>query len=187
VPALAAAIRHWDENVRRGAAWTLAHIGAPALAPLVEVLQDPDPYAREAAAGALGQLGQAGAVKPLAAALQDEYAEVRVAAIHSLLHLRTPLDVVVGALKNEEPGVRIAAAGALARCRDGRVVKPLTLALQDEDAAVRAAVARALGGIGSEQATQSLMLLMNDPDPDVRAAAAEANAQIAQAPASPQG
>jgi HEAT repeat protein len=43
VPALAGAIRHWDENVRRGAAWTLAHIGAPALSPLVEVLQDPDP------------------------------------------------------------------------------------------------------------------------------------------------
>jgi HEAT repeat protein len=187
VPALVAAIRHWDENVRRGAAWSLAHIGAPALAPLVEVLQDPDPYAREAAAGALGPLGQSAAVKPLAAALQDEYAEVRLAAINSLLRLRTPLEVIVGALKNEEPGVRIAAAGALARCRDERVVKPLALALQDEEASVRIAVARALGAIGSEHATQSLMVLMNDSDPDVRAAAAEANAQISQALASQQG
>jgi HEAT repeat protein len=187
VPALAAAIRHWDENVRRGAAWSLAHIGPSALAPLVEVLQDPDPYAREAAAGALGQLGQAGAVKPLAAALQDEYADVRLAAMHALLRLRTPLEVVVGALKNEEPGVRIAAATALARCRDERVVKPLILALQDEEASVRAAVARALGAIGNEQATQPLMVLMNDPDPDARAAAVEANAQISQAVAGRQG
>jgi HEAT repeat protein len=180
VPALIHAIQHWDENVRKGAAWSLAHIGHPAVQPLIGVLKGDDPYAREAAASTLGQIGSAQAIEPLGAALKDDYAEVRQAAVGALVRLRAPVELFVPALKNEEPEVRKAAAWALGHSGNPSMVKPLVMALREDDVNVKITVIDALGELGSESAMQSLLTLMNDPTPEIRAAVSRATERISQ-------
>ena len=70
---------------------------------------------RQAAAGALGQIRDARAVKPLIAALRDDYW-----------------------------AVRRAAAEALGQIGDAPAVEPLIAALKDQDRAVRKAAAKVL-------------------------------------------
>jgi len=84
--------------------------------------------ARQAAAEALGKLGDTRAVEPLVAALRGEDVEVR----------RT-------------------AAWALGEIGDARAVDPLIAALGDEDAEVRRVAARALGEIEDAKATEPLI------------------------------
>jgi HEAT repeat protein len=180
VPTLIASLQHWDDDVRKGAAYALAKVGAPATEPLIQVLQGDHPHAREAAARTLGQIGSRQAMQPLANALQDEYAEIRLAAIGALLRLHAPGVILVPALKNEEPGVRKAAAWALGRSGEAQAVKPLVMALQDSDTEVRTVVVKALGELGNEHALQPLLALMNDPDAGVRAAVTQATEQIGQ-------
>jgi HEAT repeat protein len=180
VPTLTDNLQHWDDNVRKGATYALARVGAPAVQPLIQVLQGDNPHAREAAARTLGQIGSRQAMQPLAEALQDEYAEIRLAAISALLRLHAPGTILAPALKNEEPGVRKAAAWALGRSGEAQAIKPLVLALKDSDTEVRTVVVKALGELGNEQALQPLLALMNDPDAGVRAAVTEATEQIGQ-------
>jgi HEAT repeat protein len=180
---LTAMLYHWDENVRNGATWALTKLGTPAAPSLLEALQSDEPLARLSAARALGQIRDQQAITPLNAALQDEYSDIRLAAIGALLRLGAPGTMMVSALKNEEPGVRKAAAWALGHHRFANAVKPLILALQDEEPEVRVSVAKALGAIGDERALQPLLSLSHDPEPEVRAVANEATNTISQAQA----
>jgi HEAT repeat protein len=91
-------------------------IGAPAVEPLIAALKDEDNNVRQAAAGALSQIGDARAVEPLIAALQS---------------------------RGWGGGGR-AAAAALGQIGDARAVGPLIAALQSLDWDVRQAAVVAL-------------------------------------------
>jgi hypothetical protein len=70
--------------------------------------------------------------------------------------------------------VRVQAAIALGRLRDGRATPALCEALDDESAPVRAMAARALGQIGDPSARQPLERATHDPSAFVRERAGEA-------------
>lgn len=177
---LIGALHHWADEIRKGAAWALAHLGASAVEPVIAALKAESPPTRASAAWTLGQLHDQRAVPPLALALQDETSEVRLSAIGALVRLHAPCETMVEALKNEEMLVRKTAAWAVGQQRHRCAVEQLILALQDEATEVRQTVVTALGQIGDERAIQPLLTLVNDPDPEVRAAVAEATERIYQ-------
>jgi ABC-type multidrug transport system fused ATPase/permease subunit len=127
----------------------------------------------EAAAKALGQIGDPQAVRALIQALRDEKEEVRWAAAKALGEIG---DALTQALRNEKEEVREAAARALGEIGDPQATLALTQALRDEKEEVRRAAALALGEIG-DALTQALR---NERE-EVREAAAKALGEIGDA------
>ena len=74
--------------MRYAAAEALVGIGKPGVPALVGALRDGDWLVRHAAAQALGRIGDARAVRPLAAAVKDEVRHVRDAARAALQALK---------------------------------------------------------------------------------------------------
>ncbi len=136
---------------------------------------------RPAAAGALGQIGDARAVKPLIAALKDRDMNVRRAAAGALGEIGAPaIGPLVAALGDRDGE---AAAGALGEI-GAPAVKPLIAALGSPDLSigVRKTVAGALGQIGDARAVKPLIAALKDRDEDVRRAAAGALDRLAWSP-----
>ena len=90
---------------------------------------------REAAAEALGKIGDSQAVEPLIAALKDEDWYVRKYAVEALGKIGESRTVkpLIAALKDLEQDVREAAVEALGKIGDSRAVEPLIAALKDWD------------------------------------------------------
>ena len=112
----------------------------------MEALKDQDWHVRQAAAVALGRIGDARAVEPLTAALKD---------------------------KNSAVVMRSAAAAALGRIGDARAVEPPTAAVNDKAWHVQEAARSALRRIG-ESAVEPLSAPPKDKDADARRRAADA-------------
>lgn len=91
-----------------------ATIGGPqASAPLAQALSDSSGFVREQAARALGRLAKADVVLPLLAATEDEVAEVRLAAISSLVPSEDPrARSRLEELAKQDPDPRVRAAAA---------------------------------------------------------------------------
>jgi HEAT repeat protein len=119
----------------------LAHIGAPAVDPLILALSDPDrpEFARINAATALGEIGDMRAVEPLIAALRDEAPAIRLAAAQALGHLKHP--------------------------RSGEA---LLTVLNDEIPQIRHSAIWSLGAIGDENAFDALARIATDSDEDIQ-------------------
>lgn len=106
---------------------------------LIEALNYPDDHnIRLAAASALGSVGDARAVDPLIAAL------------------------------DEQQGMNEMAALALGEIGDPRAVEPLNSTLGDENWEVRSSAAKALGKIGDKRAVDPLINLLRDRNENVR-------------------
>jgi len=107
---------------------------------LIRKLRDKVWYVREAAAEALGKIGDLRAVEPLIKALRDEYSRVREAAAEALEKIepewyktevaKKQVPEFINALRHWDPGVREAAAKALGKIGDQRAVEPLIQALR---------------------------------------------------------
>ena len=109
---------------------------------LLAALGDADADVREAAAEALGQIGDAAAVPGLLAALGDADWRVRRAAAAALGQIGAPaVPGLLAALRYAEEDVREAAAAALREIGDAAAVPGLLAALRDADADVRRAAA----------------------------------------------
>lgn len=125
---------------------------------------------RLAAATALGVLANPVAESALRAALEDDVAGVRAAALQALgpIGLNSAAADCAGLLSDREPFVRIAAVRAVGRTasRPGRL---LALAAHDDDHVVRLEVARHVGALPEQAAS----LLFGDRDVRVREAAAQ--------------
>jgi hypothetical protein len=128
---------------------------------------------RRDAAEALGQIGDAGDVARLVAALRDDTSSVSQAAAEALGQIRdvSAVEPLMAVLKDQSLGVRRAAAEALGQIGDGRALEPLTAALKDASWSVRAAVAEALGHIPDPRAAEILSAATRDRDLNVRQAA----------------
>jgi HEAT repeat protein len=141
---------------------------------------------REAAAKALGRIGDAAAVPGLLAALRDESWQVREAAAEALGEIGAPaVPGLLAALRDADWQVRRAAAAALREIGDAAAVPGLLAALRDADWVVRREAAEALGEIGDAAAVPGLLAALRDADWVVRREAAEALGEIGDAAAVP--
>lgn len=178
VPPLVLATRHHpQEGVldHESICELLVQAGAPAVPPLVELLQHGDPDVQEVATRALAQLGDASAVVPLAAVLQSGGVSIRRAAAEALAKLGSvrAAEALVTALGDQDPDVRKTSASLLARSGP-RVVEPLVLALGSGDSVRRREAAKVLALLRAARAVEPLVAATEDPVEEVRWAAANA-------------
>jgi HEAT repeat protein len=141
VPGLIKALGYQKEDDREAAAEALVQIGAPAVKPLIDILNDNDRSVRWYAVRALGQIGDPAAVEPLIAASTDPLVSVRSVAVGALVQIGAPaVKALIAALPSW------AAAEALGRIGDTRAVEPLIAVLPNWTAI------NALGKIGDVRA-----------------------------------
>jgi HEAT repeats/PBS lyase HEAT-like repeat len=150
-----------DRNavVRAAAASALGAVqGDEGLDPLINLLssEDEKPAVKASAAEALGRLGDAAAIQPLAAALRqnttkrgrsNEQMRTQVAVALGRLGHATATPHLVAALRDSSSMVRKAAARSLAELADKSSMDALEGALQDDDPTVAREVYRALDSI----------------------------------------
>ena len=88
------------------------------------------------------------------------------------------MDKLCAALKDADRAVCKAAAEALGKIGDARVVDPLLIALKDADWRVRDVALSALGRIGDARALDPLVIALKDNDTKLRRSAVDALGQI---------
>lgn len=156
-----------DKYVRVSAAYALGKIGnTSATSNLVELLQHPESFIREAGAKSLASLKEPSTVPALIKVLkQDKHPKVRAMASYALGQIKDhqALESLIGALNNDgEDRVRYTAASALGYLGDKRAVSALTRALKDKDKNVRVRTARALGQLRSSDAIAGLIATLTN-------------------------
>jgi HEAT repeat protein len=142
----------------------LGELGDPvAAAPLLGLLDDPDPAVATAAVAALGQVGDAVAVPALIGLLAEP--SVPEPVLTDALARFGPAAVapLVEALRTGAAPVRERAADLLGRLGEVAAANPLAAALTDPDPAVRVAAALALGALG-EPGRAALATVAADPE-----------------------
>ncbi len=164
--------------------------GQRALQALLGAMHDESRLVRQAAAQALGSVGQgsAEALQALLSAMRDRDASVRWAAARALGSVgqgsAEVLQAVLAALGDNDGKVRQAAAWALGPVGQGSAaaLKAALAALRDNDVNVRYAAGEASGslGQGSAEALQVLLAAMRENDGKVRQAAAWALGPVGQ-------
>jgi HEAT repeat protein/beta-lactamase regulating signal transducer with metallopeptidase domain len=128
-----------------------------------------------------------GVVEALIARLQDENAEVRRAAAHSLGRLKDSRAVpgLIGALKDSEPNVRASAAEALAEFEDSRAIAPLATLLNDPSTEVKQGALEALSHFEDGVPSSAVIRSLSDPDAEVRHKAAHLAGKLRDRSATP--
>ena len=199
IPPLIETLGHADAKTREGAATALSRSGSAAVAPLIAVLNSPQPHVRSFAVWALGELGDKRAVEPLIAHRQDAQPRVRSRIVWALARICALLDtlddaalrqqaltVMCAALQDQRVLVRQTAAEALARMGDAAAIPALTAAYADASPKVRENVVLALGRTGDPAALPPLIQAAADPNAWVRINAARALADLPLDPAGQQ-
>jgi len=160
VPALIEALNLEKERPRWKAEAALKMIGADALDGLVEALEDRRVRVRQSAAYLLGEIGDAKAIDPLAAALADKDEDTRWKAATSLTKFATRATLaVLRQLKAQSVEARRCAAWVFQQVKDTEAIPALVAALNDSDEQVRWKAAIALQKIGPPAADPLLTLL----------------------------
>jgi HEAT repeat protein len=144
---------------------------------LIQRLNQENVYVRMQAAKRLGDIGDARAVQPLIAVLNDEKAGIRAA--DALVQIgKSSVEPLIVTLKSKSPIARRNAAIALGKIGDIRGVNSLIYALRDNDLIVRRNAAQALGEIRNTRAVEPLINALTDKVPIVRRYAASALGEI---------
>lgn len=146
----------------------LSNLGDVAVPHLVTALCDKQWYVREAAARALGQIGNTASVPQLIAVLQDESESVRWAAMEALSQIgEAVVPFLLATLQDENKQVHGAKFQILVRI--GKTAVPhLLTALLAENESVRRLAAWALGEIGDAATVPHLLNILQDENEDVR-------------------
>ncbi len=168
ITALIIALRTEDRRAHTLVVDDLVRIGAAAVEPLLDVLDDPNPNVRSGAARALGKIGDARALGSLIFSLRnDPDVEVRKSAVWAL-HMGGARAVVplIEALSDADEWVRFGAVIVLAKIGDA-AVEPLIEALSANLPIVRANAAETLGRIADQRAAEALAGALHDPDDEV--------------------
>ena len=155
--------QHQDASVLNSTLSALALSNVDVVAPLTELLSDPDPDLRIYVALALGVQRDARAVAPLIGALSDENENVRFHAIEALGRLRDPeaVNALVAVAESRDFFLAFPALDTLARIGDPAAALRILPLLGDE--VLCAPAAEALGHLGDEQAVAPLANLLNSP------------------------
>lgn len=151
----------------------LISIGAPAVEPLIETLQNTDPYLQEFAISALGEIKDPRAVSPLIAMLKESNNHIPV--YKALVNIGEPSVVMlIETLQDGDIEAAGYAAKALGEIKDARAVEPLISALNNEDFYYRDWVATSLGQIGDPKAIEPLITSLKGYYAAIQDAAKEA-------------
>lgn len=175
IPLLVGELRASDAGSSPRVAEALTRFGAPAVAPLVELLRDEEhPQAAVWAARILGRIGDRAATSALLERLFDRSDTVRMAATEALGSLgdrRATQALLRAALSDPMPQVRAHAAGAIGRMGAEASIDVLVAALADPDYSTRV---RALEALEMIQPTDTgpLERSLRDENADVRKRAA---------------
>jgi len=146
---------------------------------IIARLADEKGRVREAAAFALGAIGDARAVEPLLAAAGGEgYERANAAKALGMLGDARAVPVLIQCLVGKGSGARREVAWALGRLGDKSAVEPLIGLLRDPDMYVRRDVAEALGLLKDARAVEALLALLQDKEAQVREMATEALGRI---------
>lgn len=149
---------------------------------LLDLLQDPDPRVRGAAARSLATADPTRALPALMLALRDDHRDVREDAARALGSLEaSAAAAALASLSASDPSraVRYTALRALGEIGSDAAVEGLTAALVDaRNDNLRERVAHALGTTRNPASFAPLRSLTDDPDRDVRHAALEALVQL---------
>ena len=199
VPALVAALKDTDVEVRRVAVQSLANYDDPRAIPgLVGALKDSDSEVRVYAAMALGNMGDERALPGLLVALKDSKADVRRSALSALQSMpnKVPDEAILTALGDSDPEVRQEAINlAVSRLSDHddeekvtvdqRYIAAFGRLLADANPDIRQEAARGLGSAGLTEPPAALLAAAKDKSSDVREAVADALGTIASSKAVP--
>jgi bilin biosynthesis protein len=184
-PLLKAFLQDEDTVVRGSAAGALARTGeaaAPALLDILGSSQYPEDT-KGHAAWALAFMGSE-AADYLYKALNSDSLDVRCAVIGAIAHVaqeqvdEKSCNILVTALTDPEPLIRVEAASAIGQINYPPAVPHLILALQDTDLDVRKAAVSSLGKLGDSVALSPLEALLNDELPVIQTLAKLAIDQI---------
>jgi HEAT repeat protein len=135
----------------------IKNMGAAAVEPLIEALQDREGTVRRYAARVLGEMGDLRAIEELGMTLYDLHVEVGRVAAEALAKFGAPaVDILTEALSHPEAAVRDNAASALAKIQDVRVVPLLVEMLRDPDREVARQCVLALGKLKDPRSLPAL-------------------------------
>jgi HEAT repeat protein len=155
---------HDNAGARNSAIEALVQIGGPAVAPLLGMIETPDPDVRKFVVDILGDIRDPQAVPALVDRLQDSDENIRVAAAEALgkIRDRRAVDALLACLTRYDQGwLDYAAAEALGEIGDERALGPLLAALGRSS--LREPVLEALGKIGNATTLAPLIASLDDP------------------------
>lgn len=143
---------------------------------LIARLRDESPEVRQAAADALGRIGDPLAIPALVAALDDPEAEVRASALDALSQFEhgVPAAPIRGLLSSGDPELRARAASILGDLRDRSSAGTIGQLVRDPDLDVRREALHALAQIRDPGSVPAVSAALQDRDADVRRHAVEA-------------
>ena len=179
-------VDHLDYRVRKVAAWWIARrgINKEVYVNMLNRLSQPDSFLARNAADVLGELGYAGSVPALSAAMTNPIytAEARGAMARALgsIGRAEAVPALVAALGAPDPAVKAGALTALRQIQSFHQADAAAPLLSDSDEQVRAEAALTLGSVlrtgktGAQPAgvNELVSALAHDPSADVRKKAA---------------
>lgn len=192
IDALIEVLKNDTTYARSSASYALSKIGAPAVEPLLGLLDEEDRDIKIYAINSLGRIGDPQALKPLSKFLKHKDTRIRKSLVYALDGIDHPkcLKLLHNALNDEEYMVWYEACKVLAHKRDPSSVKPLvrTIGRTGESGYFCGNVepggaSYALTKIG-EPALKKLIKALNSNDPIVRSRAASVIGVICHSPRS---
>jgi HEAT repeat protein len=170
-----------DSDMRERAASALAMQGANSVEALIDELGSEEPEIREAAATALGRVGDPRAVEPLAELLEDGTVSDRRAALHAMIELGGPeaVQLLENLLASEDPHGRELALRGLGRLGGREHADAIASSCKDPDERVRQAAIELLPEVIGDAAVPEIVEALRSGTPRVRAKAAQSLTRIA--------
>jgi HEAT repeat protein len=166
---LIAVLANGDDEMHQAALHSLVQHGEKlgtlpkaGLEPLLSCIGGKNADLRRLAVRALGWLDREEVGQTLRSLLDDKDPHIRLEAVRALDLRGVADDRILGRLKDEYSGVRLAAASALARHRGPGVVGPLVEFAFADDGMYRRDVGRILGAFAREPAAEKLLGVLSD-------------------------
>lgn len=191
IPALMASLRDKEYTVVRQSGRALTKLGRSAVGPLIQMLEYESGQGQNAAAEALGVIGDPQAIEPLIAALKSEDSFLQIAAAKALSNFDDPrvASPLVHALEESSTaaffyGVREEAEAALIKM-GRRAIEAFLLALRDPNAGGKVIIAKLLGQIHEPRNFDALVETLGDPSLELRKAALQSLMTLDQQRAQP--
>ena len=180
VPRLVSEMRAARNNWLIGAA--LAKMGAPAVEPLLELIEQEDTVTTVDCLYLLGEIQDRRAIPTLVRYLEDPRERVRMYAVTALLRIGGPraVEAVLSRLNREGKSLESFIVEAVLRYGQ-KSVEPILQNLKSPNPRVRKEAAYLLGGLGDARASESLESALRDPDAGVRRNAAHSLGMLSRA------